>query len=182
MVGQDKRVSPRVASLNNASVTDWILLCQFKHDQQHILAFDCDLSPPLKTFTSFIPPSHNDGPLMARPQNRKRPRANEPSQSNPPAKKAKLSRQSNFSPEFWDNLSKVWLTPRALRELDRRNKTQPWPRFPVPELYPTQLARFARHGGPDLQHLRGVWLQFPYCTQVLTAVASIPNATKLPTT
>ncbi|TWU79164.1 hypothetical protein ED733_008866 [Metarhizium rileyi] len=87
---------------------------------------------------------------------RKRPRANEPSQSNPPAKKAKLSRQSNFSPEFWDNLSRVWLTPRALRELDRRNKTtQPLRRVPVPELYPTQLARFARRGGPDLRHLRG---------------------------
>ncbi|KID93590.1 hypothetical protein MAJ_10453, partial [Metarhizium majus ARSEF 297] len=92
---------------------------------------------------------------MARPQNRKRPRANESSQSKPPSKKAKLTRESNFSPEFWDNLSKIWLTPRALRELDRRNKTQPSPRFPVPKLYPTQLARFARHGGPDLRHLRG---------------------------
>ena len=24
-------------------------------------------------------------------------------------------------PEFWDSLSKIWLTPRALREVDRRN-------------------------------------------------------------
>ncbi|KAG8413130.1 hypothetical protein J3459_015773 [Metarhizium acridum] len=91
---------------------------------------------------------------MARPQNTKR-RANEPSQHNPPAKRAKLGEKSNFSPEFWDNLSKVLLTPRALRELDRRNNAQPLPTFSVPQLYPARLARFARHGGPDLRHLRG---------------------------
>ncbi|KAG8410641.1 hypothetical protein J3459_017023 [Metarhizium acridum] len=85
---------------------------------------------------------------MARPQNTKR-RANEPSQHNPPAKRAKLGEKSNFSPEFWDNLSKVLLTPRALRELDRRNNAQPLPTFSVPQLYPARLARFARHGGPD---------------------------------
>ncbi|EFY86789.1 hypothetical protein MAC_07193 [Metarhizium acridum CQMa 102] len=89
---------------------------------------------------------------MSRPQNQKRPRVN---QSKPPSKKAKLTRERNFSLEFWDNLSKVWLTPRALRELDRQNKTQPWPKFPVPKLHPTQLAQFARHGGPDLCYLRG---------------------------
>ncbi|KAK3337579.1 hypothetical protein B0T19DRAFT_455443 [Cercophora scortea] len=69
---------------------------------------------------------------MATQQNRKRPRA-----------------------EFWDNLSKVWLTPRALRELDRRNDAQPTSKPPTPAVYTRDLAQFARHGGPDLRHLRG---------------------------
>ncbi|KAH0592443.1 hypothetical protein MHUMG1_09829 [Metarhizium humberi] len=67
--------------------------------------------------------------------------------------KAKLKRESNFSPVFWNNLSKIWLTPCALRELNRRNSAYTLPI--LPEVYPTDLARFARHGGPDLRHLRG---------------------------
>ncbi|KAF4449536.1 hypothetical protein F53441_7195 [Fusarium austroafricanum] len=31
----------------------------------------------------------------------------------------------NFPPEFYNNLSKVWLMPRALRELDQRNEKLP---------------------------------------------------------
>jgi hypothetical protein len=65
-----------------------------------------------------------------RPQNRKRQHAESdlsqddlPSQ---PSKKLKSIREHhsapNFPPEFYDSLSKVWLTPRALRELDRRNQ------------------------------------------------------------
>ncbi|KAH6955694.1 hypothetical protein BKA56DRAFT_234345 [Ilyonectria sp. MPI-CAGE-AT-0026] len=72
-----------------------------------------------------------------------------------------MAGRDNFPPEFWDNLSRVWLTPRALRELARRNKT-PSPRCTAPEVYSTALevysadvARFARHGGPDLLDLRG---------------------------
>ncbi|KID66198.1 uncharacterized protein G6M90_00g068160 [Metarhizium brunneum] len=90
---------------------------------------------------------------MARPRNRKRQQIPELSQSNPPPKKAKLKRESNFSPVFWGNLSKIWLTPCALRELNRRNSAYTLPI--LPEVYPTDLARFARHGGPDLCHLRG---------------------------
>ncbi|KJK75288.1 hypothetical protein H634G_09306 [Metarhizium anisopliae BRIP 53293] len=90
---------------------------------------------------------------MAEPRNRKRQQIPELSQSNPPPKKAKLKRESNFSPVFWDNLSKIWLTPCALRELNRRNSAYTLPI--LPEVYPTDLARFARHGGPDLCHLRG---------------------------
>ena len=40
------------------------------------------------------------------------------------SKKRKLNRHSTESPlraAFWDNLSRIWLTKRALRELDRRN-------------------------------------------------------------
>ncbi|KAF2189960.1 hypothetical protein K469DRAFT_452169, partial [Zopfia rhizophila CBS 207.26] len=64
-------------------------------------------------------------------------------------------------PAFWDNLSKIWLTKRALRELDQRN-TQA---APSPPRSPHRRARrpprilkdirlFARHGGPNLSDLR----------------------------
>ncbi len=61
---------------------------------------------------------------------------------------------------FWDNLSRVWLTPRVLEEFDRRTE---WPAAPVPpeptgkeNINLVQLKRFARHGGPSLNHLRAV--------------------------
>ncbi|OAA34875.1 hypothetical protein NOR_08261 [Metarhizium rileyi] len=93
---------------------------------------------------------------MARPQNRKRRPPDELSQGNPPAKKTKTTRDNNFSPTFWDKLSKVWLTPRALRELDRRNNSHPLLQSVQPLVGTlTELTRFARHGGPDLNHLRG---------------------------
>lgn len=101
---------------------------------------------------------------MARPQNRKRQQADDLSLEQPPVKKIKSSKSRsawNYSPEFYNNLSKVWLTRRALRELDRRNNIQP-PRKPTPPVvYSTDLARFARHGGPELHHLRGVRLHCP---------------------
>ncbi|TWU71204.1 hypothetical protein ED733_002556 [Metarhizium rileyi] len=93
---------------------------------------------------------------MARPQNRKRRPPDELSQGNPPAKKTKTTRDNNFSPTFWDKLSKVWLTPRALRELDRRNISHPLLQSVQPLVGTlTELTRFARHGGLDLNHLRG---------------------------
>ncbi len=75
---------------------------------------------------------------------------------------------STFPPEFYDNLSQLWLTSRALKEFDRRNE--------IFSLLPTRtvnhlctedlaqavrkggpdLARFARTGGPDLSNLQGV--------------------------
>ena len=44
--------------------------------------------------------------------------------SEPQLKKQKLVHPNGSQPpaEFWDNLSKIWLTKRALRELNRRNK------------------------------------------------------------
>lgn len=96
---------------------------------------------------------------MARPQNRKRQHPDDLSQDPHPSKKIKSRGHYdslNFSPEFWDNLSKVWLTPRALRELDRRNNIRLPTKPTTPEeVYSKDLARYARHGGPDLQHLRG---------------------------
>ncbi|KAK7927824.1 hypothetical protein PG985_004822 [Apiospora marii] len=106
---------------------------------------------------------------MARPQNRKRPLADDLSQDSPRRKKIKSERYrdpSNFSPAFWDNLSKVWLTPRALRELDRRNSARTPAKPTTPEKVNSDalasvkhgdpgLRKFARHGGPDLRDLRG---------------------------
>jgi len=60
------------------------------------------------------------------PGPRKRQRSESPEQtgtSQPPSKKQRLSHPSGSQPPpaFWDNLSKLWLTKRALRELGRRN-------------------------------------------------------------
>lgn len=71
---------------------------------------------------------------------------------------------------FYDSLSKLCLTRRALRELNRRNQTKArltptgapirWPdqnrRVTVPKDSSSEVRRFARHGGPDLCDLRGV--------------------------
>lgn len=93
---------------------------------------------------------------------RKRRNVSDFARESPPAKRTKpntaASVASNYPPEFWDHLSKNWLTPRALRELDRRNDSKRStveagvPSSPTP----ATLRRFARHGGPDLRHLRGV--------------------------
>lgn len=64
--------------------------------------------------------------------------------------------------EFWDGLSTIPLTDEALEEVDWRTRSRP--SFPAPptglaqDLAPTtpeELARFARHSGPDLRDLRG---------------------------
>ncbi|KAK4087017.1 hypothetical protein Purlil1_8536 [Purpureocillium lilacinum] len=96
---------------------------------------------------------------MASECKRKRP-ANNSTQASPPAKRCRFTgerRPANFPPLFWDNLSNVSLTTRALRELDRRNEAQQ--HSPISsgsgEVVPRDKARFARHGGPDLCHLRG---------------------------
>ncbi|OAA40001.1 hypothetical protein NOR_05995 [Metarhizium rileyi] len=96
---------------------------------------------------------------MASDQIRKRCIANDLSQVNVPLKKPRLTDRCgvyNFSPTFWDNLTKVWLTRRALRELDRRNNLsgQPSERTGLVDVLPDDLARFSRHGGPDLRHLQ----------------------------
>ncbi|OAA63502.1 hypothetical protein SPI_03665 [Niveomyces insectorum RCEF 264] len=80
-----------------------------------------------------------------------------------------------YPPRFWDNVSKLFLERRALRELDRRNdeaaddsSTEEESKSPShgtavgetmgfsgPQERSAVLLRFARHGGPDLTHLRG---------------------------
>ncbi|TQV90119.1 hypothetical protein IF1G_11228 [Cordyceps javanica] len=107
------------------------------------------------------PSSISDQESVSNVQYRKRRNTYDTTQDSPPTKRIKSTSAariaSNFPPQFWDNLSKVWLTPRALREKDRRNGAQPSvATAPTPiTLTPTTLARFARRGGPDLRHLRG---------------------------
>ena len=63
----------------------------------------------------------------------------------------------DFHPAFWDELSLIPLTVYSLRELDRRNdilRSGP-NKASVPALI-ENLSRFARLGGPDHRHIRGV--------------------------
>jgi hypothetical protein len=85
------------------------------------------------------------------------------------AKRQKLSHPQSPS-TFWDNLSKVWLTRNALRELDRRNNQRTIIKevdslayLPANDFlhhcspqYIRRIQRYARLGGPDLSGLRGV--------------------------
>lgn len=103
---------------------------------------------------------------METPRDRKRRQADDAPRKIRRAKRAiKAHREReffNFPPGFYDDLSKVWLTKLALREIDRPNEERSSvdkPKSPV-GLAPTDVARFARHGGPDLRHLRGVSLAF----------------------
>lgn len=102
-------------------------------------------------------------------------------------KKRKLNHPSVPPPQFWDNLSQPVLTRNALRELDRRNSIRDQsrnhtirrryntrraslaahrsPTHTLLQLSPTgrvQLKLSARHGGPDLQDVRGVWIPSEY--------------------
>lgn len=101
------------------------------------------------------------------PPNRKRKLSKEaePALDCPPPFTAKRRKFDNHQRQrtpssFWDNLSRQWLTRRALREFDRRTL---WPAAPAPPdrtskktFALTQLKRFARHGGPSLGDLRAV--------------------------
>ena len=90
----------------------------------------------------------------------------------PSRKKAarQFSSRREAETAFWDGLSRIHLTTRALRELDRRNRhhtsrrtnldsRRDWDRYRRPLMNITgQIVRFASHGGPDLTDLRGVRL------------------------
>ena len=80
-----------------------------------------------------------------------------------PTKRRRTSKSSwdRRQRELWDSLSRLWLAPDALRELDRRNA------LPVaekarkvckiePQIVARDVEHFARHGGPDLSDLRQV--------------------------
>ncbi|KAK0247039.1 hypothetical protein LTS09_017825 [Friedmanniomyces endolithicus] len=88
--------------------------------------------------------------------------ASEESGSQVNAKRQKRS-ADNYPPDVWDNLSKITLTRKALREFDRRTRENRHPQAArVQETAPRllrsavrRLERFARNGGPDLSKLRG---------------------------
>ncbi|KAI0399638.1 hypothetical protein F4802DRAFT_30220 [Xylaria palmicola] len=101
---------------------------------------------------------------------------------------------SNFTPEFYDNLSKVSLTSRAIRELDRRNSncpassrtilTSPIKRHrnakvtALGRLSSSKLALYAEDGGPDLSDLRG----YPGPASIVREMASASPADKTQST
>ena len=70
-------------------------------------------------------------PQLSSSRKRQRPEPLQPNEtSQPVSKKQRFSHPSGSQPPaaFWDNLSKIWLTKRALKELDRRNaQTAPSP-------------------------------------------------------
>ncbi|ROW13684.1 hypothetical protein VPNG_04576 [Cytospora leucostoma] len=86
-----------------------------------------------------------------------------------PSKKVK-----NFAPAFYDRLSTVSLTKRALLELNRRNDTQTKACPPHPTHLDRDIHRFARHGGPDLSGLRG----FPAPYVQPTHTMATPSSSK----
>lgn len=126
-------------------------------------------------------------------------------QSPPQLKRASqpLSKRQHSSyqtpPAFWDNLSKLWLTKRALREQDRRiaqsaSNTPSLIRHALTELkkdrQPTQFAPellynysprclkdiklLARHGGPNLEDLRGVcFVKYPLMLVLVLTILGI---------
>ena len=60
---------------------------------------------------------------------------------------------------FWDHLSTIHLTRRALRELNRRNNLRDSPAeraLPASDSRLSDIIRFARQGGPDLSDIVGV--------------------------
>jgi hypothetical protein len=63
-------------------------------------------------------------PGISNPRKRQRTELQPKGASQPQSKRQKLIHhctESQLPPAFWDNLSKIWLTKNALRELDRRN-------------------------------------------------------------
>lgn len=104
----------------------------------------------------------------------------------PTAKRRKLENQKRHIPPgfFWDNLSRLWLTPRALREFDRRTIR---PTAPVPpdttgkeKINLALLKRSARQGGPELSDLRTVNQCSPFSRCSLTVCQFPESGTATP--
>lgn len=74
---------------------------------------------------------------------------------------------SNWDRTERDSLSRVWLTRKALRELNRRNALSCSRAIRLvdiltkPKQRPKDITHFARHGGPDLSDLRKVRYHIP---------------------
>jgi hypothetical protein len=134
--------------------------------------------PPKYPLPYYFMPMSTVHASPVRGQKRKRPPEIDPTADSsppyePPWEKAGFRSAEEANVAFWNNLSKVPLCPRALKEFDRRNSLaasstyEPvaWMDSPDPQSSSTALKscstqllkRFARRGGPDLHDLRGVW-------------------------
>jgi len=107
-----------------------------------------------------------------------------------PRKKPKRYHQprQETNTAYWDSLSRVWLTPGALDELDRRNGQRASPVRPATTCTQNlvgdkgqsgnpskDLLRSARRGGPDLRDLGGVSLLWKISRLLLTAFLQYPE-------
>ncbi|QPH15597.1 hypothetical protein C2857_000037 [Epichloe festucae Fl1] len=93
------------------------------------------------------------------------------------SKKKKPNHPDIPPPRFWDELSSIPLTRKALRELNRRNIAGGRPsRHQEPEQTsrpaPT-IERFARQGGPDLTDIRGCRLRDKTVTAMSSSQSSL---------
>ena len=165
--------------------------------------FDCSVNPP-SAYETIHPLDFLALQSISRlyhmpesksPTSRKRQRSEQSDWNPAPSKKQKASPPA----EFWDNLSIIWLTKRALKELDRRNiATVPHPtQSPRRQRPATRALRksrssllsateylrrcepgalkdikaFAKQGGPDLSSLRNVCCAGEFARRGLTTIA-----------
>lgn len=106
----------------------------------------------------------------------------------PPWKRAKRPFQSRQEADtkYWDSLSEIPVTRRAVKQLNQRNRQKASlvrtglirrpDRSGEPAALkncPPQLKRFARHGGPDLRDLRGVSFALLMSRPLLTVILSV---------
>lgn len=132
------------------------------------------------------------------PQKRKSSETSQENTAKPRAKRQKIDSRGaeiEANSAYWDNLSRIWLTKQALRELDRRNQSRAtFPRAcvtqrinnhiisSVEEFYDScdtydlkNLKILAKKGGPDLSDLKGVRVQTPFSAVILlTALRIVP--------
>ena len=110
------------------------------------------------------------GLMMVHEESHQRKRLRDEDEQPQTVKRRKAALSSGYPPKFWDTLSTVRLTCRALREIERRTAQS---RFaPVTNVTRTntsrrilrsdsrRLAKLAKDGGPDLSALRGVCIRF----------------------
>lgn len=91
-------------------------------------------------------------------------------QQEPPEKSLSKTSQLSFDQlqrKFYDSLSTLWLTRRALREIDRRNDLIPARAFKVnaeacAKEHLGDIKRFARQGGPNFSDIRQVYASENY--------------------
>jgi len=131
------------------------------------------------------PPNSYTAFMVSQKEQRQRKRgrykfAGEESDSSVSAKRQRRS-ADNYPPDIWDNLSKITLTRKALREFDRRTRENRHPQAArVQETAPRllrsavrRLEHFARNGGPDLSKLRGVSMQWQPTNEKMLKQAAV---------
>ncbi|KAI9765644.1 MAG: hypothetical protein M1840_007201 [Geoglossum simile] len=140
--------------------------------------------PDYKSSTSQV--AHNNQLLPGRKRKRtvieEEQSVVETSSPLPPWRRAEPSFQSQqeANTAFWDSLSKVWLTKRALEEFNRRTARPARPVHPAPIdqrdwrkiSSSDQIKHFARHGGPELGNLR----RFPEPTSANSSAQTMASS------